>query len=222
MGTVWPPGRRRDPGLLPLITRRARPGIFLIAFRWRIELAMLAVVTGGPIAAVNAFGTTATLIGLAGIVIAAVFAATLPSARQFAAAAAWRVITPHRVRTCFARRWVFNSSGETPAVIRATATPTGERVLVWCRAGTSVEDVEAVSSSLAAACWAARVVITRSQRFAHVVYIDVIRRPARQAWPGTGQAPDEPYPWAPPWPDDRPGQRREFGLPRDDDTWDGE
>lgn len=221
-----PSGRQRDPGLLPLFTRRARPNIFLIGCRWRIELATLALVTGGLLAAIHAFGATATFSGLAVAASAAAFAAaTSPSARQFAMAAVWTVITPHRVRTCFARNWVYNSSGKTPAVIRATATPSGERVLVLCVAGTSVEDIEAVSSSLAASCWAAHVVVTRSERFAHVVSIDVIRRPAQPPPAGAEQAAGEPDPWTPPWPDDKPGAP---GAPRkpgpldDDDTPDAE
>ncbi len=216
-----PSGRQRDPGLLPLFTRRARPNIFLIACRWRIELATLAIATGGLFAAIRAFGATATLTGLAVAVSAAAFAATSPSARQFAMAAVWTVITPHRVRTCFARNWVYNSAGKTPAVIRATATPAGERVLVLCVAGTSAEDIGAVSSSLAAACWAAQAVVTRSERFAHVVHIDVIRRPPRQPPAGTEQAANEPGPWTPPWPDDSPGPPDRpggLGPPDDDET----
>jgi hypothetical protein len=171
-------GRRRDPWPLPLLTRRARPNILLVLCRWWIELTALGIVTGGLVAGIRAFGIAAVLAGLVGVVTVAAFAMSWPPARQFCVAAAWCVITPHRVRTCFARCWVINSSGKTPAVLRAIATPAGERVLVWCGAGISFEDIEAVSEPLAAACWAAEVVVRRSDRYAHVVYIDVIRRPA--------------------------------------------
>jgi hypothetical protein len=173
-------GRRRDPWPLPLFTRRARPNILLVLCRWWIELTALGIVAGGLTAGIRAFGIEAVLAGLAGVVTAAAFAVTWPPARQLCVAAAWCVITPHRVRTCFARCWVINSSGKTPAVLRAIATPAGERVLVWCGAGNSVEDIEAVSAQLAAACFAAHVAVTRSDGFAHVVYIDVIRRPPGQ------------------------------------------
>jgi hypothetical protein len=185
-------GRRRDPWPLRLFTRRARPNILLVLCRWRIELTTLGIVTGGLVAGIRAFGIAAVLAGLAGVVTAAAFAVTWPSAQRWVTAAAWCVISPHRVRTCFARCWVINSSGKTPAVLRAIATPEGERVLVWCGAGISFEDIEAVGEPLAAACWAAQVVVTRSDRYAHIIYIDIVR-PARRP-PGTGYPIDEPDP----------------------------
>jgi hypothetical protein len=185
-------GRRRDPWPLPLFVQRARPNILLVLCRWWIELTAIAAVTGGLVAGIRAFGIAAVLAGLAGVVTAAAFAMSWPPARQLCIAAAWCVITPHRVRTCLAQCWVINSSGKTPAVLRAVATPTGERVLVWCGAGMSFEDVEAVSAALAAACWAAHAVVTRSDRHAHIVYIDVIRRPTSQVGPGNVTDPDWP------------------------------
>lgn len=198
--------RRRYPELLPLFTRRARPGILLIALRWRIELTALFIVTGALVAAAGAFGTGAVLLALACVATVASFAVAWPPTRQLIESAAWPVITPHRVRSCFAQLWVYNSSGKIPAVIRAVATPTGERVLVLCRAGISVEDIAAISEALAAACWAARVVVTRSDRYAQLVYIDVIRRPAGGLETGSGPPEDEPDPWLPTWPFDPPGQ----------------
>jgi hypothetical protein len=178
------PGDRRDPGLLPLLTRRARPNPLLVACRWRIELFTLAVVAGGLTAGVRAFGTAAVLVALAGAATVAGFVSSWPPARRSCLTAAWCVITPHRVRTCFAQCWLYNSSGKTPAVLRATPTPTGERVLVWCRAGNSFSDIQAISAELAAACWAAHVVVTRRDEFAHLIYIDVIRRPPPPEFPG--------------------------------------
>lgn len=212
-------GHRRVPGLPPLLTRRARPNLILVACRWRIELTVFAIVTGGLIAGIRVFGTPAVLAGLAGVATAAAFASAWPRARQLGAAAAWSVITPHRVRTCFAQCWLYNSSGKIPAVLRATATPTGECVRVWCRAGISFRDIEAVGAELAATCWAANVVVTRSDRFAHLVYIDVIRRTARPSRASTWPSADEPGPWLPPGPDDEPDWSGRSGLSGDEDTW---
>jgi hypothetical protein len=172
--------------------------------------------TGGTVAGVRAYGARAILAELAGAAIVTATAAAWRPAREAVRAAAWCVITPHRVRTCLAQSWACNRSGKLLAVIRASATPAGERVMVWCGAGTSFENIEACATLLAAACWARHAIVTRSDRFAHIVYIDVIRRTDWRPWAGNEQSPGEPDPRTPPWPDGGPGEARSSGLPDDD------
>ena len=71
--------------------------------------------------------------------------------------------------------------------------PFGERVLLWCVAGISAEDLRGAKEALIAACWATDMRITASERHAHLVVVDVIRHhppeppgpePERMTWPG--------------------------------------
>jgi hypothetical protein len=202
---------RRDPGLAVGLTRLKRPSLLVIAFRWRHEIWITSVLLAGLALAVSWVGSSLTLVALGGLAVFAGLAATLPEVRRSAAARAWAIITPHRVRTCFAQAWVNNRAGQIPAVLRANAEPFGERVLVWCRAGTSFEDIASACDLLAATCWATEVIASRSNRYAHVVYLDVIRREQRQA--GAGAEPEVP---PRPRPDEEPERPPLFGLPTDD------
>lgn len=193
----------RDPGLGPSLTPLARPGVLVVILRWRYEIGLVSGAGAAATAAVSWVGVLWTLAGLSGLVVAAGFAATRPAVRRLALARAWCVITPHRVRTCFAQAWIYNRAGQIPAVVRATARPFGERVLVWCRAGTSFEDIDSACDLLAAACWASSVVPVRSSRFAHIVYLDVIRWP----WVATERGGDQRHAAAegsPTWPNAGP------------------
>jgi|SRR5215469_5252727 len=179
---IWRLGGRRDPLIEQLLTPPIRPPATVLVYRWRYELMIVTALLTGLATSVSWVGVGKTLAGLGALAALAVLAMLSSEVRQFAAARAWCIITPHRVRTCFAQAWIQNRAGQTPAVIGASAKPFGERVMVWCRAGTSYGDVEASSELLAAACWAAAAVVSRSGRFAQLVYIDVIRRPQ---WPTT-------------------------------------
>lgn len=152
-----------------------RPSLALVACRWRCEAAIVLAVSAGIGAAATWAGARmalATLAALAGLAVV-----ISRQVRQFAIARAWCIITPHRVRACFAKSWICNLAGQMPAVLRATATPTGERVVIWCPAGTSFQDIDSACELLAAACWATEVTAHRSRRFAQLVHLYVIRRP---------------------------------------------
>lgn len=160
---------------------RASP--IVAAWRWRYELAATAGLAAGWIALGIAAGTAITaglLAGLAGT------AACSSRGRQFLAAHAWRIVTPHRVRVGCAQAWIHSRNGKIPAVVLTTRQPFGERVYIWCRAGTSADDLTSARGLLAAACWADDVRVARSHRYAHLVMLDVIRsgRPGTQADPG--------------------------------------
>jgi hypothetical protein len=174
-----PVGSPREPGFGPSMTPLARPGMFVVVYRWRYEIAFIVIGTGCLATLVSFVGLARTLLGLAGLPLMAGLTAIRPAARRWVAARLWCMITPHRVRTCFAQAWINNRAGQIPAVVRTTAQPFGERVSVWCRSGTSFEDIESARDLLAAACWSVDVVPTRSSRFAQLVYLDVIRRPGR-------------------------------------------
>jgi hypothetical protein len=171
------------------MTPLARPGLVVVGYRWRYEIAFVVIAMGGFAIVASWAGLARTLLGLAGLPLLAGVTATRPAARRWMAARLWCVITPHRVRTCFAQAWINNRAGQIPAVVRTTAKPFGERVAVWCRPGTSFEDIESACDLLASACWSVDVVSTRSSRFAQLVYLDVIRRPDRLAQSGAPTGP---------------------------------
>ena len=79
----------------------------------------------------------------------------------------------------------------------------GERVTLWCRAGTTHGDLASARDILRAACWASDVRVVASARYAHLVVLEVIRHlpaappgPGAAGWPGLpgdgGDGPREP------------------------------
>lgn len=215
-GSQRPGGGPREAGFGPSMTPLARPGLCLVGYRWRYEITFVTVAAGGLAIAVSRAGLARTVLGLAGLALAAGLAATRPAVRRWTEARLWCVITPHRVRTCFAQAWINNRAGQIPAVVRTTAEPFGERVSVWCRPGTSFDDIESARDLLAAACWSVDVVPTRSSQFAHLVYLDVIRRPDRLAQVGApnGWASGEDAPHG--WPGEGRDDWRVLGQAGDD------
>jgi hypothetical protein len=99
----------------------------------------------------------------AGLIAAA---ALWPPARQQLIARAWCIITPHRVRTGCAEAWIHSRRGKLPMVLLTTQQPFGERVHLWCRAGTSALDFESARPTLISACWARDIQVTVSLRHA--------------------------------------------------------
>jgi hypothetical protein len=99
-----------------------------------------------------------------------------PAARRILVAQARCVITAHRVRTGCAQAWIHSRTGKIPIVLVTRRQPFGERVTIWCRAGTSAEDFIAAQCQLAAACWARDVRAIPGERFAQMVTLEVVRR----------------------------------------------
>ncbi|GAB2566794.1 hypothetical protein [Kribbella endophytica] len=69
-----------------------------------------------------------------------------------------------------------NWSGNLPFIVGCFATKTGQVVWLFMRPGLSAEDLENKAETLASACWARTAVITRSNRNAALVRIDIDRR----------------------------------------------
>ena len=183
------PCQPNDPGVLASVEMAMRsvayPNPIVVAWRWRYELALTVVLAAVTFGIVQALGAVWLMVA---VVVAAATFALWPGGRQAIIARAWCVITPHRLRTGCAHSWIQSRTGKLPVILRTTAQPFGERVLVWCVAGTSADDLRAVKDALAAACWAADIKISRSDRHAHVVIVDVIRhRPASPPGPEPGR-----------------------------------
>jgi hypothetical protein len=151
----------------------ARPNPIVLAWRWRYEIALVAGVPAGIIVLM----TRVSLVwSVAVISVAAATLANWPAARSWLLAHARCVVTAHRVRTGCAQAWIQSRYGKLPVILVTSPRPFGERVYLWCRAGTSLEDFGSATGILRAACWAQDVRVSASTRYSHIVVLDVIRR----------------------------------------------
>ena len=150
----------------------SRANLIVTAHRWRYELAAAGAVTAtlmipGP---ATGFKVIAALVALICVT------ACWPVGRRFLVARLWCVVTPHRVRVGCAQAWIHSRDGKIPVVLITRCKPFGERVYLWCRAGTTVFDFSSARLLLAAACWAQDVRVACHPRYTHIVALDVIRR----------------------------------------------
>ena len=169
------PRRARRGELISELQRELRsvapPNAFVILWRWRWELAIFVGLPAGLSVLMIKFGWAW---GLAFLGMAAVVSAW-PQARNWLIAHMRCIVTAHRVRTGCAQAWIQTRSGKLPIIIRTTPQPYGERVYIWCRAGTSLEDFEAARDILRAACWASDIYVNSSARYSHIVVLEVVR-----------------------------------------------
>ena len=157
-------------GINHATTPLSRPNPLVVLWRWRYEVASVAVLGALGYAAVAATGPV--LIGTA-VVLAAV--ALWPPARSEVWGRIRCVVTAHRIRVGFVEAYLVNRRGKIPAVLWCAPAPFGERVWVWCRAGITPEDVERGRSTIAGACWALDVLVWPHPRRPHWVLLEVIR-----------------------------------------------
>ena len=188
------PRQPNDPSVMASVEKAlssvTRPNPLVVGWRWRYELALMLALAAVTFVIVQTLGA----IWLAVIVTAATATLVLwPAGRRLLIRRAWCIITPHRLRAGCAHSWIQSRYGKLPVILRTTAQPFGERVLLWCVAGISAEDLRGAREVLTAACWATDMRITASERHAHLVIVDVIRRhppeppglePERMTWPG--------------------------------------
>lgn len=172
--------RRAEANLLAslagALARTPRAASLALPWRWRYELLLAIGVPVGALLAVRVLGpdrslVEATILGFA-------LGLWSPS-RRVLLGRAWCIITPHRVRVGCVQARIYNSRGRLPIILRTSMEPFGERVRIWCTAGTSAEDFQSARSILSTACWAVDVRIERSVQYAHLVTLDVIRSPSR-------------------------------------------
>ena len=175
------PVRRNTHLVLRFIEREtspvARPGPLVVLWRWRYETVLL---VGGPVVVVVTVRTAGPVVTIITGSLACLFVLISPRARREVAGRFWCVVTPHRVRKACAEALVVNRRGKLPVILRTRPEPFGERLWVWCRAGTSPGDLERARDMIAAACWLAREVrITRDPHRTSLVIVDVLRYSGR-------------------------------------------
>jgi len=217
-------------GLEQILVTVARPNPVVVLWRWRYEAALLAATVVSVALLVRGAGAVGATALTAAVALSVGIALTLsPALRRLARARAWCIITPHRVRTGCAQARIHSRQGRLPFVVLTTAMPHGERVLLWCRAGTSIEDFIAARPLLTAACWAMDITVTPTRRHAQLILLNVHRgEPAETGQQGLSRPrsvsatppPDEYPPSRVERPADQPSHRVEPagdtqpGLPR--------
>jgi hypothetical protein len=155
---------------LTIVMRRSRLGM---AWRWRSELLLtLAVLIGYfRLAAATSLADAAVI--LAGTLI---ILATVPHTRRFLLARFWCLVTRHRLqRACWELR-LHTRAGRLPLILWTRPTKVGERAYILARAGIRSADFTDAAPDFAAACGAREARVTISQRWAHLLTIDIMRR----------------------------------------------
>jgi len=165
--------RQALAGLQYALSAVTLPNPLVLFWRWRYELvfgiglpAALTVLGGLPVM----LGTLATLAALVGAAL------LWPPTRRLLIARAWCIITPHRVRVGCVQAWIHSRYGKIPIVLLTTRQPFGERVHIWCRAGTSAIDFTSARLLLTTACWARDIQVRGNERYVQLITLDVIRR----------------------------------------------
>jgi hypothetical protein len=164
--------RQALAGLQYALGTVAPPNPLVFAWRWRYEL-ILGI--GLPATLTALGGVPVMLATLAAIAVLLGGAFAWAPARRYLIARAWCIITPHRVRVGCAQAWIHSRRGKIPIVLLTTRQAFGERVHLWCRAGTSAVDFTSARELLITACWARDIRVTASERYAQLVTLDVIR-----------------------------------------------
>jgi hypothetical protein len=179
--------------LLPV----AAPNLLVIAWRWRYEIALISALSGGLAAAIISFGAVPAIVA---VIVITLTTLCWPKARRAAVDRAWWIITPHRVRAGCAQGLIYSSRGKIPVILWTSHQAFGERVLLWCRAGTSADDFVSARAVLTAACWAKDVAIFFDTHRTQLVTLDVIRRPVGDL---EGHRSSDPSERPPAWPGDQ-------------------
>jgi hypothetical protein len=153
--------------------RQQKPSWLAVVWRWRYELIVTPTFAFVGFQAWHRLGPLIS----AGVLIAVTFAIlTIGPLRRFVIARFWCLVTPHRLRTGCTQARIYTRHGKLPAILWTRPTPAGERLRVWCRAGTYPEQFEQYRENLRATLFARDIRVERSKRFSHMVTVDVIRR----------------------------------------------
>ncbi len=164
----------RVPRDLRRLISVASPNVLVVAWRWRWEIGLVSALSAGLTAAVNSIGAMPTIVTM---IVLTLTTLCWPKARRYVVDRAWCIITPHRVRAGCVEGLIYSSRGKIPIILWTSRQPFGERVLLWCRAGTSVDDFTSARAVLTAACWAKDVTTFLDINRKQLVTLDVIRRP---------------------------------------------
>ncbi|MEU4233053.1 hypothetical protein AB0F17_52925 [Nonomuraea sp. NPDC026600] len=149
----------------------SRPNPLVVLWRWRYEVTTVVCLPLLAYLIVTSFGP----ISLAVVAVPAVIV-LWPPARSGAWGRIRCVVTAHRIRVGLVEAYVVNRRGKIPVIVWCAPAPFGERVWVWCRAGTTPSAIGQGRDVIAAACWASEVVVRPRSGSPHWVLLEVIRQ----------------------------------------------
>jgi hypothetical protein len=116
---------------------------------------------------------------LAAVALSTGIPAAIGPVRRRVIAAAWCLITRHRIRTCFSEFIITNRTGSLPLILWARPTAVGERLWIWLRPGLDLNAVQQQLDKIAVACWASTVAAeAASDSNSAYVRMDIKRRDA--------------------------------------------
>lgn len=146
-----------------------------VLIRWRAEVALVTVFVVGMAWLRHEVGATIAWLIAGGALVAIV---VVPPTRRFAFVRFWCLVDRHRLRTCLreARARTMNLDGALPFMLWARPTKTGERIWMWCRAGSSTGDLEAALEYIAPACYARDARVHKVRKLSTLFAVDVVRR----------------------------------------------
>ncbi|WP_188188586.1 hypothetical protein [Nonomuraea sp. SYSU D8015] len=138
-----------------------------LLWRWRAELALAGATPLVVVPLLLWTGPWAPLLAVA----AAAVCLGLPIVRR----AATRLVVRHRFQSLCLRTSMRTPEGRMPLVVHTQSIPGGVAMLVWCRSGMSPELIEAHIPEIKVACFAKEVTIYRSERWAHLLTVELKR-----------------------------------------------
>jgi hypothetical protein len=128
-----------------------RPGPITLAWRWRSEIVLIAALVGLEFLLTKVMGL------INGLLVTAATAALLcaiPPTRNWMVRRGWCLFTRHRLYGVFRETWTTTRMGRLPLIMRVSPIDQGVRVVVWCRAGISVERLHRIRREIRDACLA--------------------------------------------------------------------
>jgi hypothetical protein len=164
-----------SPIILRTDDRGRRPNPLLALYRWRHELALVAVLAG----LIYLGQATRWAVPLGVVLAIAVVVAGWPRARRAAGDRFKAVVVQHRLRTAFHELCLTTWAGRTPAILYTAPRRQGLRVHLLCPAGIAARDfTPRVRAALAAACDAPDVLVEPNPRHSALVVLVITRAPA--------------------------------------------
>lgn len=161
-------GRRWTDEFWRGIGPRRRRNPLLLLWRWRRELALLALLACGLPALSDA---TDPIVGWTVLVTGLLAVTAWEPGRRWVRG----VVTEHRLRVGMIEAGVLSwRRGTVPAVLRMSARPRGVRFVLWCPAGVDASAFVETSGLLAAATWARSVEVDRHPRYSQLVVLRVV------------------------------------------------
>jgi hypothetical protein len=159
-----------------------RPGLITLAWRWRTEITLIVTLV------VLEYLLTKVMALITGILTAVAAIGVLcavPVTRSWMKRRGWCLFTRHQLYGVFRETRTTTRMGRLPLIMRVSPTDHGERLVVWCRAGISVERLREIEAEIRDACMADEVDFQPAH--APFARIEIVRRVAKS--PGKQRMP---------------------------------